>query len=338
MGGICKVKKKDLRYAIEKIDYWYKKNIRFLTIVTVPFNTSCVFSSIIDVISRSNGKILYVWGKEKENRELVTSIKDYNSTITHSYIEKNFSNTDLSFIHYKNLHNINENFDLVIFDDITYFSNLKNAEIREYLNICSDIGNRVILYSIEKVAFIGEKIELAAYNYKQPFAEPRVLTTRIDLNNDIPYTLYDYLKWFKENKHKIVIYVPDREKVSGVYDYFENKLKLSETKIIKVSKHDEIKRCERVLKYRDKAIFIITDKIEELLEHCRMDDAVLLFSDNTKYTYKRILYICGQMRNANFKIPEILLVSNNISEDMDKAKDMAREFNKRVWEKRLKEL
>ena len=39
MGNICKVSKEDLKYAVEKIDYWYKKNIKNLTIVTVPFNT-----------------------------------------------------------------------------------------------------------------------------------------------------------------------------------------------------------------------------------------------------------------------------------------------------------
>lgn len=29
MGGICKVNKEDLKYAIQKIDYWYKKHIKF---------------------------------------------------------------------------------------------------------------------------------------------------------------------------------------------------------------------------------------------------------------------------------------------------------------------
>ena len=100
----------------------------------------------------------------------------------------------------------------------------------------------------------------------------------------------------------------------------------------------EIKRCERVSKYKDKAIFIITNKIEELLEYCCIDDSVIMFSDNERYNYKKILYVCGQIRNIKSNLPEVLLVSNYISEDMDKAKNMARDFNKRVWEKRLMEL
>ena len=244
----------------------------------------------------------------------------------------------MTFIHHDNLAKINEKYDLVIFDDITYFSSLSSANVRDRLDICASLGERVLLYSIEKMALVGEKFELAAYNYKKPFVEPRILTTRIDLNVDIPYTLYDYLKWFKENNHKVAIYVPNKEKLNIVYDYFSNKLKLSEVKIIKVSKNEEIKRCERVSKYKDKAIFIITNKIEELLEYCYIDDGIILFSDNEKYNYKKLLYICGQIRNINSKLPEVLLVSNDVSEDMDKAKNMARNFNKKVWEKRLREL
>lgn len=338
MRNECKITIEDLKYAFDKIDYWYRKNIKLLTIITVPFNTSCVFSNIISKVSQSNGRVLYVWGKSGENKELINGIKEFDSGITHSYIEKKDSSSELKFVHYNNLANINGQYDLVIFDDITYFSNLNSVNVRDILEICMSKGERVLLYSIERMALIGEKFELAAYNYKKPFAEPRILTTRIDLNLDIPFTLYDYLKWFKENNHKVVICVPNREKLNIAYDYFLNKLKLPDVKILKASKNDEIKMCEKVSKYKDKAIFIITNKIEELLEYCYVDDAVILFSEDERYSYKKMLYICGQIRNMNLRLPEVLLVSNEISEDMEKVKSMARDFNKKVWEKRLIEL
>lgn len=338
MGGVCKVNQEDLKYAVDKIDYWYKKNTKFLTIVTVPFNTSCIFSNIITRISEDDGNILYVWGKNRENRELITALRELDINISHSYIENGKPTTKLTFINYKNLNSIEDKYDLVIFDDVTYFSKLTNNNLRELLEMCIKLGERVLLYGIEKNSLIGEKFELASYNYKQPFVEPRIIETRIDLNIDIPYSLYDYIKWFKDNKHKVAIYVPDKEKLNNVYDYFENKLKLSDVKIIKVSKQEEIKRCERVSKYKDKAIFIITNKMEELLEYCYMDDAIVLFSDNEVYNYKKLLYICGQMGSINTKLPEVLFVANDESEDMDKARIMARNFNKKVWEKRLRQL
>ncbi|MDR3596109.1 hypothetical protein [Clostridium sp.] len=338
MRNECKVTQQDLKYAFDKIDYWYKKNIKFLTIVTVPFNTSCVFSNIISKICNDNCRVLYVWGKNGENKELISVIRESNFNITHCYIEKGTSTKDLTFVHHNNLFKVEEQYDLVIFDDITSFSNLSSGNVRELLDVCAELGERVLLYSIEKMALVGERFELAAYNYKKPFVEPRILSTRIDLNIDIPFTLYDYIKWFKENNHKVAIYVPSKEKINIVYDYFLNKLKISDVRIMKASRSDEIKVCEKVSKYKDKAIFVITNKIEELLEYCNMDDAVVLFSDNERYTYKKILYICGQIRNMNLKLPEVLLVSNDESEDMEKAKNMARDFNKKVWEKRLREL
>ena len=199
MGGVCKVKKEDLKYAVQKIDYWYKKHIKFLTIITVPFNTSCIFADIIDKLSRSGERVLYVWGKDMENRELINSLREFNSQISYSYFKKSDSNTSLIFVNYKNLDNVHEEYDLVIYDDITYFSNLSNSRLLEYVKEYGHIGKRSIVYSIEKLPIIGEKFELSAYNYEQPFVEPRVMPTRIDLNTDIPYTLYDYLKWFKES-------------------------------------------------------------------------------------------------------------------------------------------
>ena len=44
------------------------------------------------------------------------------------------------------------------------------------------------------------------------------------------------------------------------------------------------------------------------------------------------------MRNMNYNVPEVLLVSNSVSEEMDNAKDIARQFNKIVWEKILRHL
>ena len=169
MGVVCKVKEENLKYAVDKINYWYRKNIKYLTIITVPFNTSCIFCDIINTISNSNKKILYVWGKGVENRELIAAIREKNSTITHSFIERGSSSSDITFINYKNIAYIEGEYELVIFDDITYFSNLNGTIIRELLEFCSNMGNKIIAYCIEKISLIGEKIELAAYNYEQPF-------------------------------------------------------------------------------------------------------------------------------------------------------------------------
>lgn len=338
MGSICKVERKDLSYAIEKIDYWYKKGLKYLTIITVPFNTSHIFLEIIQELVDAKEQILYVWGIEGENKELITALKDFNLDINHSYTKNGKSDSDIVFVNYKNLINIKSKYKLIIFDDVTYFSDITSEELRIYIEMCSSIAERIIIYSIEKIDLIGEKIELAAYNYNQPFLEPRILTTRIDLNKDIPYSLYDYLTWFRDEKHNVAIYVPDKESINHVFSYFNNKLKLENVKIIKASTKNDIKKYEDVLKYNNKSIFIVTHKIKELLKCYAIEDSIVLFADDYRYTYKKLIYICGYLRKINQGSSEILLVSNNISDDIEKARSMARDFNKKVWDKNLKKL
>ena len=338
MGKTYKLRAEDLQYAIEKINYWYKKNIKFLSIITSPFNTSCIFSDIIKMICNNGGKVLYIWGEDHENKELIEFIKIQEFKISYSTIKNGASNSDLIFVHYLNVDKLEGKYDLIIYDDITCFSNISCAYIRDIIDICSNKSERMIVYSIEKLSLIGEKFEFAAYDYEKPFLEPRVITTRIDLHKDIPYSVYDYIKWFTETHKKVAVCVPDIEKIDNVYEYFKNKLKLKNSKIIKVCGNDEIKKTEKVSIIKDKAIFIITNKIEELLKYCHINNAVVLFSNDMKFNYKRIVYMCGKIRILNDEIPEVLLVCNEESTDMEKAKKMARNFNKKVWEKKLKEL
>ena len=61
---------------------------------------------------------------------------------------------------------------------------------------------------------------------------------------------------------------------------------------------------------------------------------MLLFSDDIYYSYKKIIYICAAINNTTKSTSELIMVSRDVSEDMDKAKNMIRELNRRLWEKR----
>lgn len=323
----------ELNYAIDKIAHWYKRNIKILNLISVPFNTAYIFSDIINEISMEGGKILYIWGSDRENRELLTLLREVNLEISYSYIECGRSNTNLTFVNERNLGLIRGKYDLIIFDDISCFSNIDNSNIRNKMEICSFLSDKVIFYGIEKISLNGENMDILPFDYKKPFVEPRILTTRINLNTDIPYNLYEYLKWFVNMKKKVAIYTPDKEKLNSVYEYFENQLIMKNVKVVKVSEVEEFKRCSRVLKYKDKAIFIITDKIKELSECCLVNDAVVLFADDIRYTYKKLIYLCGKVGKVNRELPEVLLVCNTVSEHIDKVKELSRDFNKIIWEK-----
>lgn len=328
----------ELQNAISDIHNWYKTDTKTLTIISPPYNSTFIFGDIILDYVKQGKKVLYIWGKFREDKEFIRKLREVNRYFTYSYISSGLGQTNLTFINIENINKISGEYDLVIFDDISTYSKETKEKIREKSERLHTLGKRVIYYLLDSITPLGEKIEVSSIMRKNPFVEPRVITTRINLNEDIPTILYEYLKWFISEGRKVVIYVPTEEQLESSYDYYKNKLKIQGVKLIKYSKKDNTKSLSSVLKYKDKSIFIITNAIDEPLEETGINDGVILFSEDSHYTYKRMVYICGEIGKENSSLPELLLVCNEENEEIEKVKDRTREFNKKVWEKRLKRL
>ena len=328
----------EVDYAVKRISQWYRKNTKTLSILTCPFNSTYILGDIILEVLRNKKNVLYVWGQNGEDKTIIERLKKHKKNITYTNMENSEISSDITFVNYRDVESISGKYELTIFDDISVFSILSKEALRKKYESIIKVSNRVILYIMEPITPLGDKLEVAQMYGTNPFVEPRFIATRIDLNKDIPYILYDYLKWFRDKKKNIIIYVPNKEKLDLVYDYYANKLRMEGVKIIAISRRDDKKNIKSVLKIKDKAIFIITDFMEESLKDFKIDDAIILFADSDRYNYKKFLYLCGEIGKVNANLPEVLLVSRDISEDMDMAKVMARDFNKKIWEKRLMKL
>ncbi len=60
---------------------------------------------------------------------------------------------------------------------------------------------------------------------------------------------------------------------------------------------------------------------------------IILFADDIYYSYKKIVYMCASLDNSREIQSELIMVSKEVSQDMDYAKSITREFNRRLWEK-----
>ena len=60
---------------------------------------------------------------------------------------------------------------------------------------------------------------------------------------------------------------------------------------------------------------------------------IILFADDIYYSYKKIVYMCASINSTREIQSELIMVSKEISQDMDNAKSITREFNRRLWEK-----
>lgn len=335
MGDKRKLIYEESSNAVNKINKWYERKSKAITIETIPYNSTEIFKSIILKVINSGKNVLYIWGKDCENKELLKKIKHDKKNLKYSY-DKIVSNID--FINFNECDDILGKYELAIIDDISHFSKLSKDELRRKYEIISQYAERVIIYNIERVIPTGEYFSLPSIFSTNHFVEPRFLTTRIDLSKDIPYSLYDYLKWFIENKQKVLMYVPDEENLALVCEYYANKLKLQNTKVTSLPKFNKNKKLRDVIKSQNQAMLIITDRIEESYKDLAIGGAIVLFADSNKYNYKQFVYICGEIFRINTKFPEVLLVGKEVSYQMDEAKEIARNFNIKIWESNYLEI
>lgn len=326
---------KEFNNCVTKINQWYRKQSKVLTVTTSPYNTTLIYSSIISEVISKKGKILYIWGEELENRELINNIKLKNNKVTYKFLKSGEVDLDITFTSFKNIINIRGYYDLCIIDDISMFSLMSKENIIELVEGMYLYNKRIIIYSVEKVISIGERLDLSSVVAKRPFVEPRIIKTRINLEEDIPYALYDYLKWFRDNKRRVTIYVPTLDKVKKIYDYYNEMLKVDNVKLIAFTRGEEIRGLEKAINIKDRSVFIITNYYGQYLHNINNLDIVMLFSDNRFYSYKKILYLCAEAGKDNEKSGEVLMVSKEVSRDMEISKTISRDFNKKIWEKGL---
>lgn len=325
----------DLQWINNKIENWVNnENEGVLSIVSVPYNSCFIFLNLMLDYINTNKRILYITNEKQGYINIINLIKKYSDVKSYSYAKKNNYDDKAKLIicNHDNAFNIKEHFDLVIYDDISSFSNYSKKDI-ERLLICRTTC-KIITYSIEPIFDNGTVIEIPIKTKNLPIAEPRIINTRIDITKDIPYVLYEYISWFTKNKKKILIYTPDKDRSIKVFEYMDNIKDRLECNIFYLNK--DRKRIENYVKVKDVPIIVIAEGIEQIDMSYDNLNIILYFTDDTYYDYKKIVYFCGKVGvNLNYSAGEILLLSKDVTEDMEKAKTITRNFNKWAWERGL---
>ncbi|MDU2490177.1 MAG: hypothetical protein E7D27_06235 [Clostridium celatum] len=327
---------KELNNAFKKINKWYGKKTKVLNLKTRPFNVIEVFSDIINKVLHENKKILYVFCSEEKDyiKAKINEIYEFlDETISSKQLEVN--------IHYETIGNIedtDEGYDLVIVDDISLFSKISNEYIRESIENIYWKSRKIIIYSSEYIFPIGEKIELPYIYSGEPMVEPRLMSTRIRLEENIPLSLFEYFKWFKESKRIVLVVVPSEEKLNKVYNHYYEVLRELNIRVVRYTKNQDFKFIKEIIDGYSDSIFIITNNCGQYMNNILNVNIIILFADDIYYSYKKIVYMCASLDNSRESQSELILVSREVSQDMDCARSITREFNKRLWEKQYLKL
>ncbi|HHD2732904.1 hypothetical protein ACQPUH_09230 [Clostridium perfringens] len=294
---------------------WYvKSNDRFINLICEPYQKLNFIESLIGDCLINNEKVLYVGKSRKvcKNEQL------------------NFMNFD--FVNFNNIFNIKKNFDLIIYDDVSLYSNKSSIECNEDLMYLKRLSKKIVICSVDKVFNNIKHIEILNNQRKTHFLEPRLITTRVNLETSMPYTLYDYIEWFIREKRILVVYVPNKFNLNKIYEYYTEDLNLeNKVKIVKEDKKNSFLNIVNESRFKKEGIIFITDSLHEYFDSIPECDMVIYSFEKDIVDYKKIIFACGALCKDKCTGREVILLSNEEGDNIETARRLARGFNKTLW-------
>ncbi|MBA5851502.1 hypothetical protein H2684_09325 [Clostridium sp. cel8] len=126
---------------------WSKSSDKFLNVISIPYNSTEIFVGVVEKYILQNKKILYITDENRDRINIVSNINKYTNFKNYMYIHnmnKN-KNSNLKICNSNTAYLLNEDFDLVIYDDISNFSFHSKFEILNILNRLSNLSNKIIV-------------------------------------------------------------------------------------------------------------------------------------------------------------------------------------------------
>ena len=294
---------------------WYvKSNDRFINLICEPYQKLNFIESLIGDCLINNEKVLYV-GKSRKvcKNEQLNSMNFY------------FSN-------FNNIFNIKKNFDLIIYDDVSLYSNKSSIECNEDLMYLKRLSKKIVICSVDKVFNNIKHIEILNNQRKTHFLEPRLITTRVNLETSMPYTLYDYIEWFIREKRILVVYVPNKFNLNKIYEYYTEDLNLeNKVKIVKEDKKNSFLKIVNESRFKKEGVIFMTDSLHEYFDSIPECDMVIYSFEKDIVDYKKIIFACGALCKDKCTGREVILLSNEEGDNIETARRLARGFNKTLW-------
>ncbi|MCY6355466.1 hypothetical protein OIO11_09585 [Clostridium sp. ZS2-4] len=318
----------------EEILAWSSSREKYLNVTSPPYNSSEIFINIILNFVYRNKKVLYITDENSIQVEIIEKIKKISKFRGYTYLKEksNFGDSLLLIAKHEMLNKLNYKFDLVIYDDIKSFSSRTKYKIIEAMTSKAKDSAKIIAYSIEKIFENKKEIILPVRDNCYPLIEPKFIGTRVDINKDIPYVVYEYIEWSLKIKQKVIIYVPNEAKVKSAYEYLSLYCsKLDGNVIFSIKNKSDRKILDNFTKMKQ-GIMITNDFYFD----AKNVNVMVFFADDELFNYKKLVYLCGKVgRSGKSRKGEVIFLGNCETEAIDKAKNITRHFNKEAWEMNL---
>lgn len=313
---------------------WSLEKKIFLSVVAPPYNTTLIFIKTIMQYISMGKKVLYITGEYENYVEIIKYFKDNTKFTQYTYLKNsvNSSNLPLIFCNYKKAIIIKDRFDLIIYDDIRSYPVYSKYEIIDIMNKCCNKYGKLITYSVDDIFNKGKEILLPVKYNKIPLVEPRIITTRIDINKDMPFVVYEYIKWSINIGRRVTIMLPENISIFNVTSYVFKYCETLTHNIMYYSKYDDnVNKINEIHRYNQG--IIITNDFDSVCIDNSSTNIIVLFADNSEFNYKKLVYFCGRTGEGDIgNRGEVIFLAKEENYEIEKAKSITRNFNKKAWE------
>jgi len=312
---------------------WSKSGKARLDVVTLPQSGADIFIKTISGAIDEGKNVLYITD-EKDDIRLLESLKKNLDFRGYNYLNNSPDSalTELTVCCTATAKKIEDAFDLVIYDEINSMPRFNDAEIIELVDVRTRADGKGIIFSVYNKFQNGEGILLPIGDRKVPMIEPREIITRIDINDDIPFVVYDYIKWSINSNRNVLIYVPDEEKAEMVYIYIGRYCsgKCSGSSCY-ISGKTDVKVMENF--FRKKKSIMVTDDIDIPAGPTADTDIMVFFADDERFNVKILTHLASRVvKMERHSMGEVIFLCNESCARLEEAKNIIRRFNRVAWE------
>lgn len=323
---------KEKERLVKEIINWSRSDEKVLNIVTVPYSKCDIFEELIYKCIREERTILFIANDNDGIKCIVDILKGSNFTqysCSFEGMKKVREDKPLVITTVDNALSVQKNYYLVIYDDINSLSKYSKFEMLDLLSYFYKTS-RIICRSMEAIFQNAQTIDIPLIEKGMPIIEPRIITTRLDLNREIPTVIYDYLKWSISCRRNVVVLTPDDEISTKVHEYL---LSIKEDLSTSMLLYSDT-RSRELQYFLDKIKgIIVTHNIDILKMRLSNTDFIVYFAESRVFECKKLVFICSKVSSAaGENLGEVILLSNDISRDMESSKDIIRGFNKQIWD------
>ena len=296
---------------IKKFNLWCRDNTsKAINIVFRPYDNLVILNDLIDDYLLKNKKILY--------------IKKFFDVFKFKY------NEGVEYITFDTLYSINKFYDLIILDDVSFYSEKRDIEIIEYISFLMKRCSKIILCSFEYILKKEASINLAGINNKKYFLEPRIIKSRLNFLNSMPKILYDYFQWFIKERRNVIIYTPNEIYTSSIFNYYIYVFGAS--KNINIIKDSGFILNNIINK--EKINIIITHNSMSNIDNIKEFDLIFYFCDEKIFDSKKIIFSCAKL-NSDKLVREVLLLCQKETYNVSQAKKISRSYNQIICQEEI---